>query len=217
MRENARRVAPSGPALYSRYIGGCVLRALHRVHAEHGRTLPYYAASFPLGVRGVARRPLTGNYLASATLRVTPERIADPRAAAEDIDRQLREYTQRRLDLAGQAMQWLLAQLRFPQYRRLIGHQVRRQPFATGYSFYGEIDPPLRRFLGAEVTNLWGCGALSIPPGWNVTLSKFKDRVNFAIAWPDEAFPESVVQRYADLIEEEVRSSLGRQPALDGP
>lgn len=217
MRENARQVAPSGPALYSRYIGGCVLRALHRVHVEHGRTLPYYGASFPLGVRGVARRPLTGNYLVSTALRVTPERIADPRAVAEDIDRQLREYAQRRLDLAGQAMLWLLAQLRFSQYRRLMGLQVRRQPFATGYSFYGEIDPPLRRFLGAEVTNLWGCGALSIPPGWNVTLSKFKDRINFAIAWPDEAFPENVVQRYADLIEEEACSPLGHQPPLHGP
>ncbi|MBU0639138.1 MAG: hypothetical protein KKB50_09765 [Planctomycetes bacterium] len=203
IQDRAREVTPPGPALYSRYVAGCVLRAIYRLHAEHDRQLPYYGTMFPMRVQGLQRRPVLGNYLVAATLHVMPERITDKRALGEDIQRQLRAYAERRSDLASWALQRWTAQLRVGQYRRLIEGQTRRQPFATGYSLYGEIEPPLRQFLGTEITNLWGNGVLSIPPGWNPVFSRFKERLNFSLTWPEGAFPPAIVQRYADLIEEE--------------
>ena len=204
MKEMARRYAPPGPALYTRYIAGCVLRAVYLIHAEHGRKFPYYGIMIPMRVPGLDRRPVPGNYLTSPMLRIQPEHIADKRAVAETIHQQLLEFSARHLDLASWSMQWLTSQLRVGPYRKLIDHFVRNQPFATGYAFFGEIDPPLRQFLGTEITNLWGTGVISIPPGWNPTFSKFKDRINFSLAWSESAFPEDVVHRYADLIEQEV-------------
>lgn len=203
LRARARALVPAGPALYSRYLAGCVLRAVHRLHAEHGRRLPCGALMFPLRLPGLARRPLRGNYLVATTLAVPLDVLADPRALAAAVARQLEEYARRDGPLASWALQRLTAQLRVGQYRRLIRWETDRQPFVTGFSLYGEIEPPLRTFLGAQVTNLYGGGVISIPPAWNVTFSRFAERMNLVIAWPEAAFPPAVVTRYADLIEEE--------------
>lgn len=203
LRDNARKITPPGPALYSRYLAGCVLRAIYRIHAEHGRTLPSYGMMFPMRLPGLGRRPIPGNYLVSATLHVSPERITDKRTVLEDVNRQLGDFHAHRVDLASWALLWLTTKLRTGQYRKLIGMLTRMQPFATGYSFFNHIGPPLERFVGAEVTDFWAIGVVSIPPGWNPVFVKFRDRITFLVAWPDGSFPEDVVQRYADLIEEE--------------
>ena len=101
-------------------------------------------------------------------------------------------------------MQRLAAQLRLPLYRWVVARHLRGQPALTGYSFLGELAPPLERFLGAEVTNLWSSGLVTVPPGWNPTFARFRNRINFAMPWPEGAFPPEVVERYADWIELEV-------------
>jgi hypothetical protein len=207
LRRNARRIAPSGPGLHSRFLAGCVLRAVHQMHREHGCALPVYHLVFPMGFPGLARRPIVGNYLMSPSFRVTADRIADKRALAEDIDRQLCKYLEQRSYLAEWALHRLTAQLRASQYRRLVEYHLRDQPVATGFAFIGEVDPPIRRFLGAEVTNLWAAGVFNIPPGWNPTFFRFRDRLNLGLAWPEGAFPAAVVQRYADLMEQEAFES----------
>jgi len=204
LRRNSRRVAPSGPALHSRYIAGCVLRAIHRLHCEHGCALPFYDLAFPMRLPDLPRRPVTGNYLVAPPLRVSAQHIGDKRTLAANIDRQLRGYLERRSYLADWLLHRLIAQLRTWQHRRLVEHHLRGQIVATGFAFFGEIDPPVRRFLGAELTNLWTAGVANIPPGWNPTFTRFRGRITLALAWPDGAFPPDVVQRYADLIEQEV-------------
>lgn len=204
LRRNARRVAPSGPALHSRYIAGCVLRAIHRLHCEQGCALPFYDLVFPMRLPDLPRRPVVGNYLMATLLRVSAEHIGDKRALAANIDRQLRGYLERRSYLADWLLHRLTAQLRTWQHRRLVEHHLRGQIVATGFAFFGEIDPPVRRFLGAELTNLWAAGVANIPPGWNPTFTRFRGRITLGLAWPDGAFPPDVVQRYADLIEQEV-------------
>jgi hypothetical protein len=204
LRHNARRVAPSGPALHSRYLAGCVLRAIHRLHREHGRALPVYDLVFPMRLPDLPRRPVTGNYLMSTTVRVSARDVGDKRALAANIDRQLRTYLERRSYLPDWLLHKLIAQLRISQYRRLVEHHLRGQIVATGFAFIGETDPPMRRFLGAELTNVWATGVFNIPPGWNPTFTRFRDRITLALAWPEGAFPPDIVQRYADLIEQEV-------------
>jgi hypothetical protein len=190
--------------LYARYIAVCVVRAVHRVYAEYGRELPFHGMMLPIRCPGLERRPVRGNYLASPSLYISPARVTDKRAVAEDIDRQCREYLDRKLHLASWALLWLSAQLRAWQYRLIISSYVGKQPYGTGYSFFGQIDPPLREFVGAKVTNFWGTGVVSIPPGWNPAFSRFNNQINLGLAWPEAGFPEEVVRRYADLIEEEV-------------
>jgi hypothetical protein len=204
MQAAAKAVTPRGPGLYSRYIGTCVLRALYRIHTEYGHTLPVYALSFPMGVPGLTQRPIPGNYLVAASLFVPAGQLPDRHAVATTLTDQMQRYQAENRADASQVLQWLMAELRQSQYQMLFNRLTDRQPFATGYSFYGEISPPLETFGGARVTNMWGCGALSVPPGWNVTMTRFRDRISLAIAWPAAAFPPDVVEHYADLIEEEV-------------
>jgi len=209
MQARAREVTPVGPALYSRYLAACTLRAADCVHKEHGRQLLVCGLMFPIRMPGLTARPLPGNYLVAAPLLVAPERLGDRRALGSEIARQLQYFRHTDGARSTLALQRLLAQLRVGQYRRLLGWENDRQPFITGFSFYGEIDPPLRRLLGAEVTNLYGGGVISIPPAWNVTFSRFADRISLVVAWPDEVFPQCVVERYAELIE---REALGAPP-----
>jgi hypothetical protein len=181
-----------------------VLRAIHRMHREHDCALPVYDLVFPMHLPDVPRRPVTGNYLTAAPLRVSAERIGDRRALAADIDRQLRAYLENRSYLADWLVHRLTAQLRMGQYRRVVRHYMRDRPIATGFAFIGETDPPVHKFLDAELTNLAGAGVVNIPPGWNPTFTRFRDRITMALAWPEGAFPAHVVHHYADLIQQEV-------------
>jgi hypothetical protein len=204
MRDNARNLCSPGPVLYGRYVAACVLRAVHRIHAEHGRKLPYYAMTFPMQVAGIERRPIPGSFLVWANLKVDADRITDKRSAIEDVDRQVREHFEQRRDLSIWALLWLAGQLRNWQYHLLMGWVTRRQPSVTGYSFFREIEPPIRQFVGAQLTDFWTFGPASLPPGWNPVFSRFGDQWNFTLSWASGAYPERVAERYADLIEEEV-------------
>jgi hypothetical protein len=204
MRDNACNLCSPGPILYGRYVAACVLRAVHRIHAEHGRKLPYYGMTFPMKVSGIERRPIPGNYLVWANLKVDADRITDKRTAIEDVDRQVREHFEQRLDLSTWALLWLASQLRNWQYHKLMGWVTRTQPSVTGYSFFRETEPPIRQFVGTQLTDLWALGVVNLPPGWNPMFCQFGDQWNFTLSWPSGAYPERVAERYASLIEEEV-------------
>lgn len=204
MRQRASETVPAGRAPYARYVAGCVLRAVYRLQREHGRELSVVGAMLPMRYPELGQRRVLGNFLVAAAVLVPPACVEDRRALAAEIHRQVQGYFDRRSYRASWALQWLTAELRAGQYRRLIARQTREQPFATGLSYYGELDPPLRSLLGAEITNMWGAAVVSVPPGWNPAFSKFAGRINFALAWPGETASEAVARRYADLIEEEV-------------
>lgn len=204
LRAKARALTPPGPALYGRYLAACTLRAVARIHAEYDRPLDYCGLMFPMRLPGLTRRPLRGNYLVAGSLSARPGLLDNRRALAEDIAKQVHHYLDRDGPLASWALQRLMAGLRLSQYRRVVRWETERQPFATGFSYYGEIEPPLRRFLGTEVENLYGGGVVSIPPAWNVTFSRFGQAMNMVVAWPSAVFPPAVVERYAALIAEEL-------------
>lgn len=202
-KKKALKTVQPGPALFSRFLAVVVLRAVHRIHKERGRRIPYYGMMFPMRYPGIERRPLWGNYLVSAAMCIPVEHMDDPRAVGRDVDQQLGEYMSKGSYGASWSIMWLTSQLRHWQYCMLMNVMGRAQPYITGYSFWGPLDPPLRRFVGADVTNLFGYGLISIPPGWNPVFSKVGNRINLSMAYPGGSFPEEVVRRYADLIEDE--------------
>jgi hypothetical protein len=155
-------------------------------------------------VPGVTRRPVPGDFLTSTTVRVSADRIADRLAVAQDIQRHVSDFRARGMELSTRAFLRLVSQLRSGQYRRLASAVIRTQPVLSGFTFSPEPLPGIEKFLGAQVTNLWGSGVAGIPPGWNPCFNEFHDRMNFTLAWPESMFPERVAQRYAALIEEEV-------------
>jgi hypothetical protein len=203
VRQIARQVAPPGPGLYARYLAGCVLRAVYRIYDEHGRKLPTYPLMFPLRISGVERRGIAGNFIVSPAVCVSADRITDRKAVAEDVFRQVSEFQSKRLDLASCAFLWLTSRLRSGQYRKLVNLLSTKQPILSGFTFWGDLDPPLERFLGTEVTDLWGTGVVSIPPPWNPSFNRIGDRIHLTLGWVDSMLPERVVMRFADLIDEE--------------
>lgn len=205
---HARETCPGGPGIYSRYLAGCVIRALHRLYVARGLEVDSYLVTLPMSVRPPGPRPVHGNYLVAATLSGRRERVGDARALAADLAEQLRRFRDEDLAVANWALMWAAGFMRAWQYRIMLRLPIGLEPYASGFSYYGEIDPPLREFLGARVTNLWGTGPLSAPPGWNPLFCRFGQRMNFTITWLSGCIPDGLAEEFALEIERE---------ALEGP
>ncbi|MCK6484981.1 MAG: hypothetical protein HUU22_15830 [Phycisphaerae bacterium] len=205
IRRRAAERCPQGSARFSRYLGGCVLRALHRLLEERSVPVEECLVTLPMRVRGTpAARPLVGNYLVSATLSARRDEIADKQRLLDGLSRQIEGFLKDDADLANWALVWGASFLRARQYRWLLSGSWGLQPYASGFSYYGEIDPPIRRFGGARVTNLWGSGTMSAPPGWNPVFSRFGESLNLGLTWLEGYFDRSTAERYAGLIEGEL-------------
>jgi len=209
VREIAKRVTPAGPALYGRHLAAVVVRALDRVYREERIETGAYLITFPMRIRRPGqpddspfRRPLTGNYLVTPTLCILRERASDDSSLGADILQQLNQFLARR----GDAAQWALLQAAsvvHPWFYPLIF----KFPFAggaysSGFSYYGEIESPLRSLAGAEVVNIWGGGPSTTPPGWNPVFSRYGDRLNMSLTWTRPAISDDLARRYASYIEE---------------
>ncbi|MEE8170620.1 MAG: hypothetical protein V3T70_08740 [Phycisphaerae bacterium] len=210
LRDRSLRWCPNGSARFSRYLGGCVLRALHAMFAERGVRNDACLVTLPMRVRDLPlRRPVPGNYLVSATLCATSEAACDKQRLLDELDLQISDYLDNGTDRANWAMVWVVGFLRLGQYRWTLGSRAGLQTYASGFSYYGEIDPPIRSFLGATVTNLWGSGSVSAPPGWNAVFSRFGDSLNLGLSWLDGYYRRDAAERYLKLIESEMFDTGG--------
>jgi len=211
IRGNAKRTTPPGPGLYARHLIGCTVRALDRVYASQGVTTEAYVLAVPfrtpLGPKDkpdVQPRPVHGNYLVPMTICVRRELAADRSALGEDVLRQYQDFTADRSDAMWSAMMWALGHMRLSMYQALLRLQLGFVPLASGFSCYGEIEPPLRQFLGGRVLNLYGGGVVASPPGWNLVFSRFDDLLNLCVTYPRPAVSDEVTKQYLRWIEEEM-------------
>jgi hypothetical protein len=210
IQARAKSVTPPGPALYARYLAARVVRALHRIYGERGVTTDAYLITFPtrpsLPQAGVAR-PVPGNYLVSPVLCVRRESALDDLTLGNEISRQLEIYRDRQGDLTQWAMVWLASFLRASVYDWILRLPLGFESLTSGFSYYGEISPPLRSFGGTRIINFYGGGPLASPPGWNPVFSRYEERLNLSLTWNRPAMPDDLAHRYAQLIGEEVLPS----------
>ncbi len=210
IRELARQRTPGGPALYARYMAACVFRALHRLYTERGIETDAYLITMPLSIfdflppGSAAARPVPGNYLVSPTLRGHAAKMGDKFALGEDIQRQLQLYRESRTPLSQWALVWAAGASRTWFYQWLMRLPMGLEKLASGFSFYGELQTPIRTFCGADVTNLWGGGPLPTPPGWNPVFSRFADKLNLSLSYSRPVIEDALARRYVQLIESEV-------------
>lgn len=208
IRANAKRICPPGAGLYARYLAGCVIRAVHRMYQVRGIETPAYLVTLPVSVRPEGARPLAGNYLVFATMSGRRERVDDARDLAVDLHEQMTRFGNERRGEALWALLSVMGWMRAGQYRWLLRQPIGLQPYVSGFSYYGEIGPPLTEFLGARVTNLYGVAPLAAPPGWNPIFSRFGDRLNFALTWIRGYIADEVGEEFAKTTEVE---ALGGQ------
>lgn len=204
IRDRAKAVTPAGPALYGRFLAAVVLRALDRLYREEGVHAHSLAITFPMRVQwpDVAMvRPLTGNYVVSPTITIARETVADMAALGAEIQKQVQQFLARR----GDAAQWALleaASLVHAWFYPLIFRRFfTAATYSSGFSYYGEIESPLRRLAGADVLNIWGGGPTTTPPGWNPVFSRYGDRLNLSLTWTPPAITDEMAERYASAIE----------------
>lgn len=209
IQANAKQVCPAGPGIYARYMAGCVIRAVHSLYRERGIDTPSYLVTLPMSARPPGPRPMTGNYLVSATLCGRRELVDDPRALARDLLEQVNRFHAEGMPEAHWAMIWWAGLLRAWQYRLLLQLPFGLEPYASGFSYYGEIDPPIRRFIGAEVTNLWGATPLHAPPGINPAFAKFGTRLNFTLTWIKDYIADDTAEAFARQVEREALVGSG--------
>lgn len=209
LRQIAKQRTPPGPALYARYMAACVIRALHRLYTERGIETDAYLITMPLSILdfvpggGAASRPVPGNYLVSPTLQGRRTVVDDKLKLGEDIQRQLQLYRDARTPLSQWAMVWAASCSRTWFYQWLMRLPLGLENLASGYSFYGEPQNPIRSFCGATVTNLWGGGPLPTPPGWNPVFSRFADKLNLSLTYSRPAIDEPLARRFVQLIDSE--------------
>ena len=203
----AKSVTPPGPALYARYLAARVVRALHRIYVERGVTTDAYLITFPtrpLLPQAAATRPVPGNYLVSPVLCIPRELALHDGPLGNEISRQLEMYRQSQGELSQWAMVWLASFLRASAYDLILRLPLGFESLTSGFSYYGEISPPIRSFGGTRVANFYGGGPLASPPGWNPVFSRYEERLNLSLTWNRPAMPDELANRYAQLIEEEV-------------
>jgi len=206
----AKRETPAGPALYARHLATCVIRALHRLHVEQGVESDGYLVTFPMRPAGGANldvRPVAGNYLVSPVLCGRREQALDRKKLGETILRQLEEYRSGQGDSSQWAMVWAASFLRASYYDWIFRLPLGFERLGSGFSYYGEITPPLRSFCGAPVVNFLGGGPLGTPPGWNPVFSRWKDRLNLSLTWNRPHIADDLASRYAAMIEDEMFSA----------
>ncbi len=211
MHSAAKRLSPAGPARYARHLAVSIVSAVHRLYIERCIDTEAYLITMPQRVGfprldgpSSARRPLHGNYLVSPMLCVSRRRADDRNAVGEDILAQLTDYHRQGCDLMQWSMMWAASLLHAWAYELIFLLPFGSGRFATGFSFYGEIDPPVRCIGGARVLNLWGGGPNTTPPGWNPVFSRFHDRLNFTLTYTWPAVSDELAERYVGLIEEQV-------------
>ena len=202
----ARRRTPPGPGIHARYLAASLIRALDRLYAMNKISTDVYRVPIPVRAADAnagVQRPLPGNYLAAPAVSIPRTCVADWALLGETIAAQLERYVKSRANLADWAKLWLAAQLRPWQFERALDLPLGLPDFSTGFSYYGEIEPPLRKFLGCDVLNLWGCAPMAIPPGLNPAFSRFSDRLNFSLAWAEPHINPAWATMLSDFIEQE--------------
>ncbi len=211
VQQAAKKAVPAGPALYARHLAAAIVRAIHTLYTERGVATEAYLFTMPFRVGSIdpqqplfTRRPLPGNYLVSPMLCIPRERADDRAAIGGDILAQLADYQQRGGDLLQWSMLWAASHLHASLYKWIFLLPLGSGRFATGFSYYGEIVPPVRRIVGAKVLNLWGGGPNTTPPGWNPVFSRFGDRLNFTLTYSWPTVSDELAERYVGLIEEQV-------------
>lgn len=211
IQENAKAMAPAGPALYARYLAACVMSAQHRLFGELQVETEAYLITFPKRVSlvhepGQSRhvRPIPGNYLVSPLLCARRDIAGDKAAIGEQILKQIEAFEANQSDLKQWAMMWMASHLRASGYSWIFQLPLGFEALTSGFSYYGEIVSPIRTLGEAEVTNFYGGGPLASPPGINPVFSKFRDRLNLSVTWNRPAIADDIAARYADLIYEEL-------------
>ncbi len=211
IKANAKKLAPPGRALYARFLGGCVIRAIHLLYTELEIKTDAYLLTLPVRVtmedeRGhpVLRRPIIGNYLVSPTLCVLRQRADDMHAIGEDIFQQLGDYHHNHVDIMQWAMLWTASLMRVSVHQLLYRLPLGFENLSSGFSYYGEIAHPVVSIAGAKVVNVYGGGPQPTPPGMNPVFSSFKGRLNLSLTWNSPAIPDKLALRFLKLINEAV-------------
>lgn len=210
LHAKAKATIPAGTALYTRYLAVCAMRALHRIFGEQGVDTDAYQLALPVHVtlpgeskEGGRARPVCGNYLVALTLCGARAQAADKAALGGALLGQFESFAQNHADLSFWAMMWAASRLRAWTYQLLFDLRLGFVPLASGFSYYGELARPVHTFCGVPVTNLWGAGLAATPPGWNLAISRFADRLNLTLTYNQPAVSPELARQYLDYFEEE--------------
>lgn len=207
IRKASKHGVPAGPARITRYLAVSVLRALDELFKENGWGGETYRITLPMRMRGHEPEdsaPLRfGNYLVSPLLLFDRGCAGESSRLAASLTEQMHAY----LEAHGDRAQWILmslaALLPFPAHRWIFGLPSFKSHFSSGFSFYGELHPPLRSVAGLPITNLYGGGPTTIPPGMNPVFSRFDTSLNLALTYSWPVVSDGVARRYVELIERE--------------
>lgn len=191
IRAAARNEMPAGPARITRYLAVCVIQALDQLFQENGWSGDAFRIALPMRMSEntpdhTALRLLFGNYLVSPIIVIDRRIAGDRTRLSEDLTQQLQAFQKARGPVAQWSLMSLAALLPFAVHRRIISSPMFATQFSSGFSFYGELHPPLRSVGGMRISNLWGGGPTTLPPGMNPVFSRFDQSLNLALtyAWP---------------------------------
>lgn len=203
IRSHARALCPPGQGLYSRYLAGATLRALHRTCTAEGVDVPVYAIPFVRSLLPHGPRPVHGNYVGFDTLYAYRDRL-EPDVLARDLDEQLRASLAEERHLASWAALRALGLLPAPLQRRVLRSPEVASPVHSGFSYSAELDRLQGTHFGARVTNVWGHGPESPPAGCNPIFTRFEDTLTLAFTWIRGWVRDSVAATYLTAIEDEL-------------
>lgn len=211
IQARASAATPPGPALLSRYLAACVIRALHALYQEAGVQTDAYLITLPTRVRlakadgtPAGRRPLAGNYIVSPVICGRRTAVADASALPVDIQRQWAAYHRAEGDLAQWTMVWAASYLRASWYPLLFKMRMGFEALSSGFSYVRASDYPIDAIAGAPVVRMHCGGPLATPPGWNPVFMRYRDGLSLSLTWNRPSVADETARRYDELIAREV-------------
>ncbi len=177
----------TGTALY--FIG-CMMRTLETIGCDHegdGFCVPY---AFNLRKRK-ALFPIFGNHVSFLFSQASRKQLQSKQQLFEHLKEQNKYNIRNALDFAMLPLMEAGSWLNLDRF----GEIVRKNPQGTErssfwFSYTGEIDPPMTKILGCNVTGLFQISPVTAPPSFGILVSQLNGELTISYCFIPEYIPE---------------------------
>jgi hypothetical protein len=202
-REDSARVRANAGRLCgflgdSNFHLAATLFELHRLHDRLGCASASYVVPIPIGLRPKGTRaPLFSNQVTTMLHQFSPAELATIEQAAATVKARSAEYLRDEHINPGIALAQMFRSLPLPLYMRMIKHQMRGEICSLFFGDTSTVDPALKTFLGADITEFFHVPAITDPPGMGVVFYRFRDRLQFTFVHADGVLTDEEAADFA--------------------
>ena len=201
--EETRQVRANGARLCgvlgdAQYHAAVSVKELHRLHERLGCPSPSYVVPVPVGLRRKGgMEPLFGNQLGMLMFQFLPAHLDSIETAVTSLKRQAEHAVRARLLESGVALAELFRFLPRSLYVAMMKHGLRGEICSFFFGDTGTVNPQLKTFLGARITDFTHIAAVIPSPGISVIYYHFGDLLRVTVVHSTQVLNDAEAAEFA--------------------